>query len=220
MVTRSNVRGGAAAGHASRTRRISRRSDPRILALATPRTGRTIFRQLRGQRTQPLANTSAALFALASLSPAAHRVWACSARILRSTGLKSPATSTAADRPGAPPRGSRRSGRGAARALWTEPDEREVGEAHLVTKPPPDVVAHRIEQLGADGSSGAAARAADVLLLAVPDERVQAGPVSKVDVAQQAVALERLEVPIDGGRDEPGLIPNTSCSTSAGSSAR
>ena len=104
--------------------------------------------------------------------------------------------------------------------MWTEPDEREVGEAHLVTKPPPDVVAHRIEQLGADGSSGAAARAVDVLVLAVADECVQPRSVPEMDVAQQAVALERLEVPIDGGRDEPGLIPNTSCSTSAGSSAR
>src|ERR1700681_3957273 len=88
---------------------------------------------------------------------------------------------------------------GAARTL---PDEREVREAHLVAEAPSDVGPHRIEQLGAHGPSGATARTVNVLVLAVADQRVEPRSVPEMHVAQQSVALERLEVAIDRRRDE------------------
>ena len=57
--------------------------------------------------------------------------------------------------------------------------------------------AHRVQLFGRDGGDLGAPLAVEVFDFVAPDERVQAGSVPEVHVADQSVALEHLEVSVD-----------------------
>ena len=77
-----------------------------------------------------------------------------------------------------------------------------MGEAHFVAKAAFDVGADRIEELRTDRLGDATFGAVDVFPRPADGECVEPGAVTEVDVVHQPVALEDLEIPIDGRHDE------------------
>ena len=84
-------------------------------------------------------------------------------------------------------------------AAFAEPDDREMGEARFVAELRFDRLAYGVELLGRDGGDFGAPFAVEVFDFVTADERVEAGSVSEVDVADESVALEHLEVSVDRG---------------------
>ena len=84
-----------------------------------------------------------------------------------------------------------------ARAVFAEPDEREVGEVRLVAELFPNGVAHRVESFWRDRGHLCAALAVEVLDLVAAEQRVEPGSVTEMDVTHDAKALERFEVAVD-----------------------
>lgn len=99
---------------------------------------------------------------------------------------------------------SRGSCRSSAWALFgtrvADADYREMIEACLVPVALGDAFANGIELLHGQRPDGAAAIAVQVLALAAAEQRVQPGAVAEMNVAHEAVALERLEVTMHRSR--------------------
>src|SRR5436190_13669996 len=95
-----------------------------------------------------------------------------------------------------------RFGSAGAGAFRAEPGDREVAEPRVVAEPPPDRAADAVELAGLDGPCPPAALADEVLANSLADERVEAGAVPEVDVADDAERLHPLEVAVDRGQVE------------------
>jgi len=75
-----------------------------------------------------------------------------------------------------------------------------VGEARTESELLVDQVADGVEVLDGNRRDRRAALAVEVLVLMASGEDVEACPVSEMDVASDAEALEEFEVSVDGGR--------------------
>ena len=71
-----------------------------------------------------------------------------------------------------------------------------------------DPVPNRIELVRSEGADRAAALARDELPLAAADQRLEAGPMSEVDMAREPVLLERLEIAVDRGELKAQAAPD------------
>jgi hypothetical protein len=71
-------------------------------------------------------------------------------------------------------------------------------EAGLVAVSLPDALANGIQLLGRQNPDGSATIAVQVLALAAAEQPIQPGPVTEMNVAHQAVALQRLEIAMHG----------------------
>src|ERR671937_330088 len=91
--------------------------------------------------------------------------------------------------------------RGTVRA---QPHQGEVAEPGFVAETPANRLAGRVELAGLDAHDRAAALADQVLALALPEERVEAGAVAEVNVPDDAHGLEPFEVAVDRGEIEGG----------------
>ena len=92
-------------------------------------------------------------------------------------------------------------------AVRAEPGDREVGEPGLMAEALADQVADLVEIAGLHRRVPAADVADQVLARAQADACVEAGSMPEVDVADEADALQRLEVAVDRGRVRAALQP-------------
>jgi hypothetical protein len=83
------------------------------------------------------------------------------------------------------------------RAISAEAENREVAEARLVSELAADRPPDRIELGRLDRGHPAAALAGDVLVLRSSDERIQARPVSDMNMADQPELLQLGQVAVD-----------------------
>ena len=119
----------------------------------------------------------------------------------RSPRRTSPAASIPSETP--PPSTSRRpSCCVALLARAAEPEYREVGEPRAVAETAHDLAAHRLDLVARHLEHVPAALAREVLAVAAGRDRVAAGAVAAVDVADEPDGLQRLEVAVDDGRVE------------------
>lgn len=88
-------------------------------------------------------------------------------------------------------------------AVGAGPDDWKVSKPRFVAESRFDLAAYRIELRGVERLYGSAALTVKVLPLPLADEHVQTRSVSEVDVTHEPVALEHLEVPVDGCQLDP-----------------
>jgi len=89
--------------------------------------------------------------------------------------------------------------RGSCRARGARADDREMTEARLEAVTISDAFADGIQLLDGQRPDGSATIAVQVLALAPSEQRIQPRAVAEMDVAHEAVALQGLEVAMDGG---------------------
>src|SRR5450755_2775771 len=94
---------------------------------------------------------------------------------------------------------ARRSRPGGLRTGLAEADDGEMREAGHVAEPPAYRPPHLVELVGRDRGEGGTSLTGQVLLLALGGDRVEARAVTEMDVADDAQALERLEVAVHRG---------------------
>lgn len=91
-------------------------------------------------------------------------------------------------------------------ALSAKPDDREVREACFVAEALFDLVADLVKVLDRDRCDFAALLAVEVFEFLAAGEHPHPSAVAEVDVTHEAVALEQLEVSVNGRRVD-GELP-------------
>jgi len=86
---------------------------------------------------------------------------------------------------------------GLAGALLAEADDREVGEARLVSEFFLDLSAYLVQAWCGDRGDSGAAVAVEIFDLITAEEDIEARSVAQVDVTDQSIGFEDLEVAVD-----------------------